>query len=289
MRFNVSVLPLLFLVTFFQFDVATFAAAAGPIAVAIIAFAASFSLDVNGSRVRSAIGLLAAIYGAAASFGALIPPKVGVPLAIAGILVTSLNERLQGGASMKAVIAFFLTASILLSTVACGPPSRKTLLRLQGAGFAILNTIDVNATLPDQLLAEKLITPEKYAIVKNILSQIRTGVVSFNNGMVTALAAEKADVSVLAPVVADIIVNVRQLSTFVTMEKVQKLLAAAEISLRVIGSYFALQIADAHKWGLTDKQICARFKVPYQRERFNLLANTYDGARFEEYALAAGV
>lgn len=111
-----ALLTLLFL--FFQFDPVTFAQAAVPIAVAVVAFAASFGLDLHASRVRSAVGLLASVYAAAAPYIGLMqngPARVG--MFIAGILVVALNERIQGGAS-KALV-FILIGALSLGSVAC--------------------------------------------------------------------------------------------------------------------------------------------------------------------------
>ena len=92
----------LFLAILFAFDPVTFAQTAGPIAVAIMLCAASFGLNLHGSRVRSVIGLLASIYAAAAPYVGVMPSGTGrVCLFIGGVLLTALSERLQGGTSTQ--------------------------------------------------------------------------------------------------------------------------------------------------------------------------------------------
>jgi hypothetical protein len=187
--------------------------------------------------------------------------------------------------AMAALLSFVLFAMSILS-VACGPPSKKTIEKLHAGAQIVLAQTEVNETLPDQLLAEKIITPEQYVTVRQIVAQVKTGAGAVERGLAVALTAEKPSLKDLAPIVADILAQLRTLNAMVKSDLVQRFFAAAEIGLRVLGSYFALQISQARSAGFSDVQICERVGLPYDKGRFALLATAYDGSRFDEWAAA---
>jgi len=190
--------------------------------------------------------------------------------------------------SLAALLACVLFVGSILSA-ACGPPSKKTIEKLHAGSVVVMNVLDVNVSLPDQLLAEKIINIDQYETVRKFISEARAGAAKVESGLAAALTIEKPTLKALAPIVADIIAQLRGLNAFIKHEQVQKLFGAAEIGLRVLGSYFALQVSEARGLGLSDRQMlkAAGFKPTRQNMiRFDLLATAYDGSRFEEWAAA---
>lgn len=226
---------------------------------------------------------------------------------------------------LKTALLLTLCTSLVVSQIACGTPSKKTIQKLHDGASVVVNVIVANETLPDQLLAEGIIKPEQYATVKKYMTEALSGARTVRDGLATALNAEKPSLKFLAPIVADILVQLRGLNSFVTHQIVQKVFGAAEIGLRVLGSYFALQISDVrnHLRNLrgsdveftedrifvadhgsfpienagrlrdllrssepTDEDVCRAAGLHYDKTKFDLLATAYDGARFEEYAAA---
>lgn len=186
------------------------------------------------------------------------------------------------------VLALFIWTGALLS-LACGAPSKATIQKLYNGALVVAAEIDVNGSLPDQLLAEKIINAEQYVFVQKYIAQARGGAIALRDGLATALIVEKPSLKTLAPIVASIILNLRGLTSLVNNEKVQRFFAAVEIGLRVLGSYFALQISDARKHGRSDREILAEtgFRDTQNNlSRLSLLATAYDGNRFDEYAAA---
>lgn len=194
----------------------------------------------------------------------------------------------------RASIALTVIASIVLAfgAVACGAPSKKTIAKLHAGASVVLNVLVANETLPDQLLAEKIITVAQHETVKEFIAEAKVGASVLVNGLNDALNAEKPSLKDLAPVVAQIIANLRGLSSFVNHEMVQKIFAAAEIGLRVLGSYFALQIGKVREHlrelriAPSDINVCRAIDIAYDKVKFDLLATAYDGNRFDEYAAA---
>jgi hypothetical protein len=229
------------------------------------------------------IGILSAIAAAltagATAFGA-VSPKWAVYAVVAAAMINAFTERVQGG---KSVAALLLCVALLSSQIACGPPSKSTIQKLYAGAHVVTVEIQTNITLPDQLLAEKLITPEQFQTVKKYIDQALSGAQIVEKGLSDALTAEKPSLGTLAPTVADIIMNLRGLTALVNNEKVQKFFAAVEIGLRVLGSYFALQISAARGAGFSDRQICRNAGIRYEKDKFDLLATAYEGARFDEF------
>lgn len=178
-------------------------------------------------------------------------------------------------------------------SVGCGSPSRSTLQKLDNATRVVISEIDVNASLPDQLLALKVITPEQLETVRGFIQKARAGAVQADQYLTQALTAEKPSVKSLAPIVADIIAQLRGLNTLVKHDLVVRFFGAVEVGLRVLGSYFALQVSnirdqfrDSPSGVPTDAAICKGLGLRYDRVKFELLTGSYEGQRFEEYARA---
>lgn len=189
---------------------------------------------------------------------------------------------------MRLKVISLLTAYCLVLTVfvACGAPSKSTIQKLDNAAVIVVRETEANESLPDQLLAEKIINADQYAQAKKLMAEIKSGAVSVEHGLSIALTVEKPSLGTLSPVVADIIANLRLLNGLAASARIQQFLAAVEIGLRVLGSYFALQISDARSRGYSDRQIARSAGVEYVPEKFELLATAYDGARFDEYVAA---
>ncbi len=187
---------------------------------------------------------------------------------------------------ISAMLLAWVITTVAIFSVACGPPSKKTITKLHNGAVAVVNVLDANISLPDELLQEKIINTDQYQKVKEYISAARIGAGKVESGLATALTVEKPSLQALAPIVADIIVQLRGLNQFVNNERVQKLFGAAEIGLRVLGSYFALQISQARDAGYSDQQICEAVGLKYERVKFTVLATAYDGRRFDEYAAA---
>lgn len=234
-------------------------------------------------------------------------------------------EFLRPLLTRRGMLALALSVVMTTLLIACGPPSKQTIQKLHDGAAVIVNVLVANATLPDQLLAEKIIKPEQYETVKKYMSEAQSGAEKVRDGLAVALNAEKPSLKSLAPIVADIIAQLRGLDSLVKHEMVQRVFGAAEIGLRILGSYFALQISairdrlrnlrdaevaftaerifvDGHgsfstenagrlhdllkSHEPTDRDVCSAAGFAYDQARFNLLANAYDGSRFEEYAAA---
>lgn len=191
-----------------------------------------------------------------------------------------------GGNPTTSIIALVLVGCLAASQLACGPPSKQTIQKLYAGAHVVTTEIQTNITLPEQLLAQKIITPDQLATVKKYVDQALTGAQAVEKGLSDALTAEKPSLGTLAPIVADIILNLRNLTSLVNHAIVQKFFSGVEIGLRVLGSYFALQISQARKAGNSDQDICRFLGVKYNRTKFEVLATAYDGARFEQYAAA---
>jgi hypothetical protein len=238
---------------------------------------------MSWSRIVGILSIIAAACTAfATAFGA-IRPQWAVYAVAGAAMINAFTERVQGGKSVAVVL---LCVAVASSQLACGPPSKSTIQKLYAGAHVVTVEIQTNITLPDQLLAEKIITPAQIETVRKFIDQALSSAQIVEKGLSDALTAEKPSLGALAPTVADIIANLRGLTSLVNHEKVQKFFAAVEIGLRVLGSYFALQISQARQMGNSDREICRVLGVKYVREKFDLLASTYDGNRFDEYALA---
>jgi hypothetical protein len=230
------------------------------------------------SRIIGILSIIAAACTAfATAFGA-IRPQWAVYAVAGAAMINAFTERVQGGKSVAVVL---LCVTLMASQLACGPPSKSTIQKLYAGAHVVTVEIQTNITLPDQL-----ITPEQFQTVKKYIDQALSGAQIVEKGLSDALTAEKPSLGTLAPTVADIITNLRGLTSLVNHEKVQKFFAAVEIGLRVLGSYFALQISQARQAGNSDREICRVLGVRYVKAKFDLLATAYDGNRFDEYALA---
>lgn len=183
-----------------------------------------------------------------------------------------------------AMLLCFIISTVAFFSIACGPPSKKTIQKLDNAALIVVREIDTNITLPDQLLAEKIITSDQLATVEKYIAEARASAVKAEQGLAAALTVENPSLKTLAPIVADVIAQLRGLTSLVKHEKVQKFFSAVEIGLRVLGSYFALQISQARQAGFSDRQICEQAGLPYEGAKFNLLATAYDSNRFDEWA-----
>jgi len=235
------------------------------------------------SRIIGILSIIAAACTAfATAFGAIRPQWAIYAVAVAA-MINAFTERVQGG---KSTMTMMLCVVLLASQLACGPPSKNTIAKLHAGAQIVVTQIETNISLPDQLLAEKIITADQLATVKKFIDQALSGARIAEKGLADALLADKPSLGGLAPVVADIIANLRGLTSLVNNEKVQKFFAAVEIGLRVLGSYFALQISRAKASGYSAIEICRQIGVKYEPVKFNLLATAYDGARFDEYASA---
>lgn len=189
--------------------------------------------------------------------------------------------------TLRVAAVFLLTAVMVFGgLVACGPPSKKTIEKLHAGSVVVLNELTFNASLPDELLAEKIIDATQYETVKSFVAQAISAAGAVEHGLAAALMVEKPSIASLALGVADIIANLRGLTSLVNNERVQKMFASVQIGLRVLGSYFALQVGKLRAAGLSDRQICETLNAPYDKGRFDLLASAYDGSRFDEWAAA---
>ena len=191
--------------------------------------------------------------------------------------------------SLSLVLIWATVFSAALSSVACGPPSKETIQKLHAGATVVYNQLDFNVSLPDELLAEKIITPAQFDTMVKYWAEARIGTNEVVLGLAEALKAEKPSLKVLAPIVARIIANIRNLRSLVDHEKIQRVLAAVEIGLRVLGSYFALQVAQAREAGYSTEQILAEVGLRdgvREREQLELVATAYDGRRFDEFAAA---
>ncbi|MFL6228427.1 MAG: hypothetical protein ACJ741_06575 [Pyrinomonadaceae bacterium] len=149
---------------------------------------------------------------------------------------------------VKRFAAFLVLLSLLASfNAGCSSPkvSRDQLAKVAGYGQQLSGLIEANYTLPDSLAAQGVITAARAAEVKGILDAARSHVKVFNDGMTRALAEERPDLASLVPLVADIISDVERLNVGIKNQAYKKTLAAIEISLRAVASYFALQIKTA--------------------------------------------
>lgn len=151
-----------------------------------------------------------------------------------------------------------LLALALVSAPACEPPKREKLVKVAGYGLQLSALLDANLTLPDTLLAQGVITQARRDEVVGIFGTVRTSINAFNAGMKNALAQESPDYAALVPLVADVISEVQRLNLGVKSEAYKKTLAAIEISLRAVASFFALQIRQARRAGYDDRSL-ARF------------------------------
>lgn len=191
--------------------------------------------------------------------------------------------------SLSLVLIWATVFSVGLTSVACGAPSKETIQKLHAGATIVYDQLDVNVSLPDQLLAEKIITVAQFDTMVKYWGEARAGTNEVVTGLAEALKAEKPSLKVLAPIVARIIANLRSMRSLVDHEKLQRVLAAVEIGLRVLGSYFALQVAQAREAGYSTEQILAEVGLrdgSREREQLTLVATAYDGRRFDEFAAA---
>jgi hypothetical protein len=56
-------------------------------------------LSRQASRIATAVGVIAGLFGTFASSLSFLPPRIGLPIAIAGAFLMAFNERLHGGLS----------------------------------------------------------------------------------------------------------------------------------------------------------------------------------------------
>jgi ribosomal protein L12E/L44/L45/RPP1/RPP2 len=189
------------------------------------------------------------------------------------------------------MLSLIVWAAALFS-VGCAP-SKSTIAKLHSAANIVVQQIDVNVTLPDQLLAEKIITVDQLETVRKYITMARAGAAKAEQFLAQAMTLEKPSLKALAPIIADVILQLRGLTTLVNNEKVQRFFASVEFGLRVLGSYFALQVSrikselrDSPFGVPTDAAICKALGIRYDKTRFDLLSTAYDGRRFDEYAAA---
>ena len=175
------------------------------------------------------------------------------------------------------VIACLVFAPLVLTGCGNDGPSRQEVEQLAAAGVAIDAVIDLNVSIPDDLLAAGLITEAVHVKVKEVWNQVELDVNSFNRGMERVLTVKnpnyKTLLKELSPVTVDIVSNLRTLRSLVNAPKIQQVLAAIQLSLMVISTYFAVQIGKARARGYSDEQICRWVGLPYDKRRFDLLAS----------------
>lgn len=135
-----------------------------------------------------------------------------------------------------------LAASFGLS--ACGEIPRERLVKIAGYGQQLAAQLEANASVPQSLFDQGVITRERLDFVNTHVANARRLVRAFNDGMSAALATERPDVRSLVSVAADLVTEVQSIGRDASPEW-KKALAVIEISLRAIASYFASQAAAA--------------------------------------------
>lgn len=139
--------------------------------------------------------------------------------------------------------ACVLAASFGLS--GCGEIPRERLVKIAGYGQQLSAQLEANASVPQSLFDQGVITRERLEFVNAHVTNARRLVRAFNDGMTAALAsADKPDVRSLVSVAADLVTEVQSIGRDASPEW-KKALAVIEISLRAIASYFASQAAAA--------------------------------------------
>ena len=158
------------------------------------------------------------------------------------------------------LLAFIVIAAVVFT--GCKGPSKATLQKLANAGQSIAGALMVNVSLPEELRAANLLDAAGYEKFKKGWDDFGNGLGKFNDVMATLLSIEKPNLASLAPIVADLVAQLRTLQSLAA----SKILTGIEISLRVIGTYFAMHVQHAKALGLTvDKVIqMAGFKADQQ-------------------------
>lgn len=247
---------------------AVFTVVVGVIGVAVL----RDRINAN-TRIKGLLGGLVTAYGMVAPFISSFPRWVGLLVAGVGLIVTLTSGRIQGPTdTFRSIVVFLCLGALLIGQTACGGPSQKTLDMLQAAGATVHNIVVVNAGLPEQLRDEHLIDEATYGKLRGFYDEFSVGVADIDTGLTAAARDGGTSLKKLLPTIADTIGRLRNLRSLVTNEKAQKIFGAVQLSLQVIGTYFAVQISRARAVGYSDVQICRSIGLPYERRRFELLA-----------------
>ena len=186
----------------------------------------------------------------------------------------STNEVMSAKSGARRAVGLILIAALytagLATQTSCGPPSRETLLKFQTSGQQLRQLLDVNESLPEELLAKHVINDAQFALLKVAQKLFSEGVNIYNETIAKVLSGE-LKLKVIAPIVADLIAKLRALKSLAG-NVAQTVLSSLEAALRFAGNYFALQIAKARSAGYGDRQICRLVGLPYDKRRFELLA-----------------
>ena len=162
-------------------------------------------------------------------------------------------------------LSILLVLTVCMTATACGPPARERLVKVAGYGQQLRATLEANWTLPDSLADQGLITTAKRDEIKRVFESARTHVDAFNTAMREVLAEERPTPGRVVPIIADLISDVRALSSQASGDKYRKVLATIEVSLRAIANYFAVTVARAKSAGYREAQIAAACGDPTGR------------------------
>jgi hypothetical protein len=195
-----------------------------------------------------AVGAVAAALGRA-----LLHDNLTLFGEIKSSIVESMNSR-----TLPLLLVATLVFPAALANVGCNkppPPSPTKLAQIAQYGKKFVSDIEANATLPDELLAQGLITKIVYEqIIKHGAEAKRLGG-TFNKLIADATSSPNPDWGQVVTVVGGMIAEVQGIEGLLPPGLAQKLLAGAQIALRLIANYFALQVSDAHAKGYTDSLI----------------------------------
>ncbi len=172
---------------------------------------------------------------------------------------------------VRATLIIALVVSLALFNISCGgAPSREKLVTIAGYGQQIAGVIEVNRTLPDTLLAHGDISVELHAKLIDAIHRAELSTRAFNAGMTTILASDNPDLSVLLPVVADLITHARTIGGLTSNKTWQQSLLGFEIGLRAIATYFATHVKEARA------QVERARKLGISEARINRALSRYD-------------
>lgn len=228
------------------------------------------------SRIATLIALITAVAFAILPEVSSLSPVAGKIVSIIALAGAACGKSLlRSGMSdniRRSLIALFLVGT-MLAGAACfkdGAPSRNTLSAIASAGQQIQSGIETNRDLPDQLRAAGVITQEVRDRIVPVLAEIEPLVAEFNRSMTEVLASPKPNLTPLAPLAARIASRLAMLNV-VKDSKWKLAFAATELGVRFIANYFALRVRAARAAGYSDKQICRKAGIEYDREMFRAL------------------
>jgi hypothetical protein len=187
----------------------------------------------------------------------------------------------------RLTLTLALTCALLLSSlplIGCGKdgPKREEVIALQAATFAVSQTIQINDTLPADLLSFQIVNRQTYEKVRELWTIAGASTNVLSAGLTAALAAENPNYKVLlkalAPAAAEIVRTIRELRNLVNHARVHQILGALQLGLQVIGTYFALQIAKARAY-LNDAQIAKHLNLSVPAVRSLATFNVCDVTR----------